>query len=132
MKNLKKVDFFKVGTVILSFAIALSPLAAFADLPQPGCNQLNGVNCSSTTTTASSLIINVINILLGVAFLVAVLFLIIGGFRYIASAGNEEAAEKGRNTIINALIGIVVIILSYVIVRVVSSAVSSAGSGSPV
>lgn len=130
MKNLKKIDFFKVGTVILSFAIALSPLAAFADLPQPPCSALNGVRCD--TVGANDLIVKIINILLAVAFLVAVLFLIIGGFRYIASAGNEEAAEKGRNTIINALIGIVVIILSYVIVRVVSSAVSSGGTNSPV
>ncbi len=130
LKLLKKIDFLKLGTIVLSFAIALAPLSSFAALPQPACENLNGVSCNAQS--ANSLITQVINILLGVAFAVAVLFLIIGGFWYITSAGNEETAEKGRNTIINALIGIVVIILAYVIVRVVSGAVSGAGSNAPV
>lgn len=62
--------------------------------------------------------------MLGIAFGIAVLFVIIGGFWYVTSAGNEETAEKGRNTVVNAVIGIVIIILSYVIVNVVSSLVS--------
>jgi uncharacterized membrane protein YwzB len=70
----------------------------------------------------------VVNWLLGIAFGIAVLFLIIGWFWYITSAGNEETAEKGKNTAINAIIGIVIIVLSYVIVNVVSKLVSSTGS----
>ena len=55
------------------------------------------------------------------------LFLIIGGFWYITAAGNEETAEKGKGTVINAIIGIVIIILSYVIINVVSTLVSNTG-----
>ena len=54
--------------------------------------------------------------------LVASGFLIIGGFRYITSAGNEETAEQAKKVIINAIIGVVVIILAFVIVRVISQA----------
>jgi threonine synthase len=42
---------------------------------------------------------------------------------YITSAGNEETAEKGRKTAVNAIIGIVIIILAYVIVNVVANLV---------
>ena len=49
----------------------------------------------------------------------------IGGFWYITSAGNEETAEKGRATAINAIIGIIIIILSYVIISVVSNFVAN-------
>lgn len=56
---------------------------------------------------------------LGIAFVAAVLILIYGGFLYITSAGNQDTATKGKNAILNALIGIVVIVLSYVIVQVV-------------
>src|SRR6185369_632662 len=70
----------------------------------------------------------VINWLLGISFGVAILFLIIGGFWYITSAGNEETAEKGKGTAINAIIGLVIIILSYVIVNVVANLVSSDNS----
>ena len=128
LKQIRKIDFIKLAErIFAAIAIVASltlPFATFADLPAPGCGTLNGVNCN-IGSSPTNLIITVINILLGIAFLVAVLFLIIGGFRYIFSAGNEEAAEKGRHTVVNALIGIAIIILSYVIVQIVSRTVSS-------
>lgn len=74
---------------------------------------------------ASDLIIRIINIGLAIAGLVAVLFLIVGGFRYITAAGNEESSEAAKKIIINSIIGIVVIILSFVIVRVIANALIS-------
>lgn len=106
-------------------ALMLAPMVAFA-LPAFNCSDLNGVNCSSTSF--NGFIKTIINWLLGIAFGVAVLFLIIGGFWYITSAGNEETAEKGKNTAFNAIIGIVIIILSYVIVNVVSNLVANPNS----
>lgn len=53
------------------------------------------------------------------AAIIAVIFIIIGGFMYITSAGNEGQAGKGRTTLVNALIGLAIIILSYLIVQVV-------------
>ena len=127
MKKLKNIDFLKLGEKTLAIALLFSPLTAFA-IPQPNCNALNGINCQQGDV--QSLLITVLNWLLGIAFIVAVLFLVIGGFRYIMSAGNEEQAEAGKKTIINALIGVVVIILSYVIVQVVARLVSNSGTTS--
>ena len=137
--KLSKINFLKVGEVILALALVLTPTAfALADLTNlpstPGCSSFGGaLRCDASNTSVNDIIVKVLNILLGVAFLVAVLFLVIGGFRYITSAGNEEVAGKGRATIINALIGIVVIILSYVIVQVVARTVTNTGNtaGSP-
>jgi len=117
---MKKISIIKVAQVtglVLSLSLALAPMA-YAAFVTPGCGSTN-LPCE---TNASSLILRVINIALEVAGLVAVLFLIIGGFRYITSAGNEETAEQAKKIIINAIIGIVVIILSFVIVRVISNA----------
>lgn len=130
MRNIKQIDFLKLGQATLGFTLALAPFTSFAALPQPGCGTLNGIRCDGTGGP-NDLIVSVLNIILGVAALVAVLFLVIGGFRYIISAGNDDQAKGARKTIINALIGIVVIILSYVIVSVVNRTVSS-GAGSPV
>lgn len=69
--------------------------------------------------TLSATIGYYINLFLGFAGLIAVVYIIIGGFRYITSAGNDEAAESGKKTLTNAVIGLVIIIFSYVIVRVV-------------
>ena len=84
----------------------------------------NSIAGSETLTGPYGLIANVIYTLLMIAGAVAILFIIMGGFWYITSAGNEEQAEKGKNTLMNAIIGVVVIILSYVIINVVVNFVS--------
>ena len=45
------------------------------------------------------------------------IYLLIGGFGYLTAAGNEEAAKKAQGQITNALIGFLIIFLSYWIVR---------------
>jgi hypothetical protein len=117
---MKKISIFQVSQVlalVLVFAFALAPVA-FAQFQTPSCGG-TGLPCETNLT---SFIMRIINIALIVAGLIAVLFLIIGGFRYITSAGNEEVAENAKKIIINAIIGIVIIILSFVIVRVISNA----------
>lgn len=133
MNNLKqttkKIDFLKIAELVLVTGLVFAPLAVRA-IPALNCSDLNGVNCQATSV--NGLIKTVINWLLGIAFGVAVLFLIIGGFWYITSAGNEETAEKGKGTAINAIIGIVIIILSYVIVNVISNLVTNtSGNNTP-
>lgn len=104
-----------------------APVLASAQLGRNfQCDPTTGLNCQSTSI--NGLIRTVINWLLGIAFGIAVLFLIVGGFWYITSAGNEETAEKGKGTAINAIIGIVIIILSYVIINVISTLVASPNS----
>jgi len=72
----------------------------------------------------------VIDIVLGLAATVAVVFIIIGGSMYLTSAGNEERAEKGKKALLNAILGLVIIILSFAIVRVVNNLLTS-DRGSP-
>ena len=122
----KKVDFLKIAEIILAVTLTFAPLmVANAQLNRNlPCDSSTGLNCNAGTSV-NGLIRTVINWMLGIAFAVAVLFLIIGGFWYITSAGNEETAEKGRATAINAIIGIIIIILSYVIISVVSNFVAN-------
>lgn len=100
-----------------SVAIATVPMVALA-LKDPGCPE--GVNCNPPADL-NALILKIINYILGVTLAIDVLFLIIGGFFYITSAGNEERATKGKTTVINAIIGLIIIILSYVIANVVAN-----------
>ncbi len=120
---MKQSSIFKTAQIIaivLTFVFALAPVAlAQSGFTVPNqCGQA-GLPCDTNLT---QFIMKIINIALGVAGLIAVLFLIIGGFRYITSAGNEETAEQAKKIIVNAIIGIVVIILSFVIVRVIANA----------
>jgi len=60
---------------------------------------------------------NIINWSLGIAGALAILFIIIGAFRMVTSAGDQEQYELGKKTVTYAIIGIVVIALSLLIVN---------------
>jgi glucose uptake protein GlcU len=62
------------------------------------------------------------NILLPIVGLISLLFIILGGFQYMTARGDEERAEAGKKTLTNAIIGLVIVILSFTIVTVVINA----------
>ena len=105
--------------------VSLFPAAAFAQgglkKPPAPAGLYGGFGPG---TTATDLALFIINIVLAVVGVIAVAFLIMGGFRYITSAGNEEVAEGAKKTITNAIIGLIVVILSYVIITVIINAVA--------
>src|SRR6266480_4387403 len=47
---------------------------------------------------------------------VALLFIILGGFRYMISLGNPESVDKARQTVLYAILGLIIIFVSYLIV----------------
>jgi hypothetical protein len=51
-----------------------------------------------------------------------VLFVVYGGFRYVTAGGNEDSAKSAKKIILNSIIGLVVIILSYAILVVIDNA----------
>ena len=84
----------------------------------------------SSSQSLGELIGNAIKLFLTFSGAVAIVFVIIGGFFYITAQGNEEQAEKGKTTLINAIIGVVIIIMAYVIINVITNLVSSpSGNG---
>jgi hypothetical protein len=97
---------------------------AFVKMFQISNSKINAVEGLPKYCTASGLIMTLINISLIFAGTIAVLFIIVGGFWYMTSAGDEEQAEKGRKTLTNAVIGLVVIIMSFAIVRIVANTVT--------
>ncbi|MFZ5392336.1 MAG: TrbC/VirB2 family protein [Patescibacteria group bacterium] len=58
----------------------------------------------------------IINYALVAAGLVAVIYIIISGFMYVTSGGNEETSKKATKALLNAVIGLVVIFAAYAIV----------------
>lgn len=127
MRNINLIKVANILAVFVMLALVALPLVALAQFPSGGLKD-SGPNPVTGVSTATQLVIRVINILLAIAGLIAVIFLIIGGFKYITSGGNEETAEAAKKTITNAIIGIVVIILAFVIVTVISNALSGQGT----
>ncbi|HCR56108.1 TPA: hypothetical protein DIV49_03980 [Candidatus Saccharibacteria bacterium] len=59
----------------------------------------------------------VVNILLFVLGSIAVIMIVVGGIRYALSAGDSSAITAAKNTILYAIIGVVVALLAYAIVN---------------
>lgn len=96
-----------LATVIVNFTFA----TIGASLPLPGSGDLVG---------AIWLVANAFLMVVGV---IALVFMVIGGVRYVISQGDEGETEKAKRTILYALIGLIVIGLSAVIVNFVLFAV---------
>lgn len=69
----------------------------------------------------NTLIKNVVNLLSIIVGVAAVIMIIYGGFRYVTSGGDSGSVTTAKNTILYALIGLVVVALSQVIVKFVLS-----------
>jgi hypothetical protein len=68
------------------------------------------------------------NVLLFIIGAISVIMLIIGGIRYTVSNGDSAAVTSAKNTILYAVIGIVVSILAYALVNFVITSFSANGT----
>lgn len=80
---------------------------------------------TNTTEGVNKIIKAVINIFSLVVGVVAVIMIIAGGFRYITSGGDSGKITSAKNTIIYAIIGLVVVALAQIIVQFVLTKVTS-------
>jgi len=81
-----------------------------------------GADCAQGTNTPTSLIVNikgVTNTLLLAIGMISVIMIIIGGIRYALSGGDEKAVTAAKDTILYAVVGLVIALLSYAIVNFV-------------
>jgi hypothetical protein len=116
---------------VLMFALpAAAPVMVSADCNNignkiaQGASQASGtdINCSSTNVGESDIgkvaqgIVNIFSIIVGV---VAVIMIIYGGFRYITSGGDSGSVGNAKNTLIYAIVGLIIVALAQLIVHFV-------------
>ena len=117
-KCLQKLAFETVGLItIVSFGIILYPKKLFAQGGvqfDPKGNIKKATNL--TDESPVDVTMNVIQWALGMLGLIAVVMIIYGGFTWMTAAGNEERITKAKGVLKAAIIGLVVILLSWAIV----------------
>lgn len=91
----------------------------------------NPSDCAGSTAEANNSVNNiiktVINIFSLVVGVVAVIMIIIGGLRYITSGGDSGNVTNAKNTILYAIIGLVIVALAQIIVKFVLGRVTTSG-----
>lgn len=116
---------------VLSLAVFLSATPAIAaNCSDPNLSSKEQIQCGANTASGSTgttgsgqgvqnTIKDVINILSLVGGALAVIMIIVGGLRYVTSAGNQESTKAAKNTIIYAVVGLVIIAVAQIIVQFV-------------
>lgn len=111
--------FASLGMTTLALAPAtFAADSSICDIPGITQEAKEAAGCSGTSTNDfSDTIANILRAIIGVAGLVATIFIVIGGWHYMTSAGDAGKLKKAKDTILYACIGLVVCALSFVIVN---------------
>ncbi len=105
-----------VGGSLASVAVGpqVSAFNPFGTCPSDGDSQV--CMAASNNEDAANLVQNIISVLLWLIGAVAVIMLIVGGFRYVTSNGSADQIKAAKNTILYAAVGLAVAILGQAIV----------------
>jgi Type IV secretion system pilin len=118
----------KIVGIISSFALMLSmtlavATPAFADpvdvFKGDACKGNTSVCGTSGSTGVYTILKNVVNVLLTIGGIIAVIMIIVGGIKYTTSTGDSGSVNSARETIIYAVVGLVVSIMAFAIVNFV-------------
>ena len=119
IKNMRRI----LKNIICGLALSTVLVAAPVAVESASAQVQDGLNMTKTAdtqnTSVNTLIRNVINILLWAIGIVSVIMIIIGGFRYATSNGDSNQVSAAKNTIMYAVIGLVIAIFAYAIVNFV-------------
>lgn len=122
MKKIRLALLGLFASAVLLFSLSPVIHAAASDVFDNACSNSknNPAVCGGSKTGLLTYISNVIQVLFIAAGVVAVIMIIVGGIRYITSNGEQGHVKQAKDTILYSVIGLVIAILAYAIVRFVT------------
>ena len=131
-----KMLFARVATVGMAVSM-FAPSLAFAQSRSAGTLTPDDLGVSAieqsglklgggdVRTTAGK----IINVALSFLGIISVVIVLVGGFKYMISGGNEEKTTEAKNLIVSGIIGLAIILSAWAITRFVLSSLLTATSG---
>ena len=129
----KFLFFLSIGIVSLLIGTLVFDSSVSAQIGQGGVwGGINATRGEGVPTSLGdgdeSIVTRIINMMLYAIVVISVVMLIVGGFRYVISGGQKEAVTAAKNTILYAIIGLLIAIFAYpVIVFVLNTVMGSSG-----
>ncbi len=116
MKKLRLV------AAVLGLLISFSAVPAQAFTVWGACDGNSSTVCSGTKDDATSTVKKIINLMLFAIGITAVILIIHSGLKYVTSRGDPGSIKSAKDTLLYAVIGLVVASLAYTIVNFVVTA----------
>lgn len=120
MKRLKSI-LLTLGLVIgvSAVVVPMTPVAAINPFGTACSANGEATLCKSSGDSATSLVKNIINLLIYLIGIISVIMVVIGGLKYTTSQGDASGLSSAKNTILYAIVGLVIAVLSFSIVNFV-------------
>ena len=126
--------FTAAAYIVVSTLITLTaavPTFAFNAGIQDGADAAKGIEQVTDLFGATGIFSTVTNVLLFIIGAISVIMIIIGGLRYVVSGGDSSNVSAAKNTILYAIVGLIVALLAYAVINFVLTSFSADGvSGS--
>ena len=112
--------------LLIAVAVALVTVPSVSALTlQEGAEAARCDNCPTDLFGENGVFKRVTNTIIYIVGIIAVIMLIIGGIRYVISGGDAKKVTDAKNTVLYAIIGLVICFFSYAIVNFVISSLPS-------
>jgi hypothetical protein len=119
---MKRIKLLVATFAVMVFGVALlSPVASVNAIDPLGnicADNPDSEVCKSTgTDSANKLITNLVNTLLFIVGALATIMIIVGGVLYVTSSGDASRTTRAKNTLMYAIVGLVVAFVAYAIIN---------------
>ncbi len=116
----------KIGIFVFISFLVLTPLftsVAAECVSKPDAANVTGLcNPIGYANSFQGFAVHVLQVFAGAASIAAIIFVLFSGFRFLTSQGNSETVEEAKRALQWALSGLILMLLSYVLVAALSSA----------
>jgi len=120
-----------LSAIFLTLFLVADKVAAVGSI-SGGATSARGQGQPTTLFGVGGTFETVTNVLLYIIGAIGVIMIVIGGLRYVISGGNTEQVNAAKNTILYAIVGIIIAILAYAIIQFVINTFVNNGSGTNV
>lgn len=123
MKQILRIILPTLVISLIGVAVVASPVSALT--LQEGVEAARCDGCPANLFGNDGVFKQITNTILYVVGIVAVIMLIIGGVKYVISGGDSKKVTDAKNTVLYAIIGLIICLLSFAIVNFVVSTLPS-------
>ena len=119
MNKLQKLTPIVLAATLVFVATLFVPTDTFASSIMDGVNAARGEGQPADLFGSTGIVTTITNVLLFIIGALSVVMLIIGGLRYVVSGGNSTQVTAAKNTILYAIVGLVIAFLAFAAINFV-------------
>jgi len=128
MNKLQKLTPIVLAATLVFVATLFVPADTFASSIMDGVNAARGEGQPADLFGSTGIVTTITNVLLFIIGALSVIMLIIGGLRYVVSGGNSTQVTAAKNTILYAIVGLVIAFLAFAAINFVINTLAPGGT----